>query len=177
MGQHGHPGYLHTPQGAGRLDNPQHYATWYFAVTPEAAIGEAFGDITVWGEDMFELPTLPGSRRALGFFDLADDISLLDLDDARALLDRGLRPTQVIDRNRSLTQSWALAIFNERNDMGARCWSGVCWWSYPRPHWTVIGIWQPPAGPQPHHAVRVDPLDMSHAAVIDAARTLNKTFV
>jgi hypothetical protein len=101
VGQHGHPEYLYKPQGKGRLDNPQHYDSWYVALTPEAAVGEVFGDITVWGQDMFELPAFAGSRRALGVFELPDEISLLDLDDAPALLDRGLRPTQVIARNRA----------------------------------------------------------------------------
>lgn len=173
-GKPGHPGYLHKPQGKGRLDNPLHYDVWYFALTPEAAVGEVFADLTLWGEDMFEFPALPGARRALGVFELPDDLSLLDLDDAATLLARGLRPTQVIARNRATTQSWSLAIFNEHNDHGTRRWTGVRWWSYHRPHWTVIGLWQVTGERPPRHEARIEPLDLDHPAVLDASRTLGK---
>ncbi|MGH7918514.1 MAG: RES domain-containing protein [Candidatus Dormibacteraceae bacterium] len=174
-GEPGHPDYLSKPQGKGRLDNPRHYDTWYFALTPEAAVGEVFGDLTLWADDMFEFPALAGARRALGVFELPDDVSLLDLDDARALLDRGLRPTQVIARNRAATQGWALGIFNERDDLGGQRWAGVRWWSYHRPHWTVVGLWQVPGVPRLHQIGRVEGLDVDHPAILDAARTLGKT--
>lgn len=173
----GHPEYLHRPQGKGRLDNPRHYDTWYFAATPEAAVGEVFGDITVWGDDMFEFPALPNALRTLGVFELADDVPLLELDDARSLLARGLRPTQVIARNRAVTQEWALQIFIERTDVGQRRWDGVRWWSFHRPHWQVLGLWYPPGESIRHHLVDSEMLHVRHPAVADAARTLGKTFI
>ena len=176
-GTPGHPDYLHKPQGKARLDNPQHYETWYFAATPEAAVGEVFGDISVWGDDMFEYPALPDARRTLGVFELPDSLNLLDLDDARALLDRGIRPTQVIARNRSATQGWALKIFGESSDTGQRRWDGVRWWSFHRPHWTVFGLWSARGEPPHHRFVNTDPLHVAHPAVVDAARTLAKTFI
>src|SRR5699024_9550313 len=103
------------------------------------------------------------------------DVALLDLDDAGALLARCLRPTQAIARNRAATQSWALAIFNERDDLAVRRWAGVRWWSYHRPHWSVIGLWQTAEEPAGHRHARIEPLDLAHPAVLDAARTLGKT--
>ena len=173
-GAPGHGTHLHKPQGQGRLDNPRHYDLWYFAVTPECAIGEVFGNLTEWTDGMFQAPYLPGSRRALGKYEIRDDFNVLDLDDANALLDRGLRPTQVIARNRATTQHWALGIFQETTHDGSRKWAGVRWWSFQRPHWTVIGLWVAPGTTPQHHLVGVDPLNLSHPSVVDAARTLAK---
>lgn len=44
--------------GRGRLDNPGLYDLWYFAVVPECAIGEVFGDLSEWVEEMFDVPYL-----------------------------------------------------------------------------------------------------------------------
>lgn len=172
----GHPLYLHRPQGHGRLDNPRHYDTWYFATAPEAAIGETFADLSVWSDDMFEFPKVARARRVLGTFEIDDGAAILDLDDARALYERRLRPTQVIARNRAVTQSWALEIYNERNDRGERRWAGIRWWSFQRPHWTVIALWYPAGEPVGHQVVDVDELSLTHVAVRDAARSLGKVF-
>ncbi|HEX8080578.1 MAG TPA: RES family NAD+ phosphorylase [Jatrophihabitans sp.] len=176
-GEPGHPEYLHKPQGQGRLDNPASYDTWYFAATPEAAVGEVFGDLTTWGDDMFELPALPNALRVLGIFELPDSANLLDLDDPKALYERRLRPTQVIARRRAVTQSWALDIFKESEDTGARQWAGVQWWSFQRPHWTVYGLWYSRGEAPIHKLVDWDFLDVNHPAVADAARSLGKTFI
>lgn len=173
-GTPGHPHYLHRPQGKGRLDNPGDYDLWYFAVVPEGAIGEVFGDLTAWVDGMFDVPFLPGARRALGRYELPDDLDILELDDAQALLDRGLRPTQVVGRNRAVSQTWALRIFREQTHDGSRKWAGVRWWSFQRPQWPVIGLWVPPGELPAHRVVGVEALDLSHPAVADAARTLAK---
>ena len=165
----GHPRYLHRPQGKGRLDNPDEYDCWYLSADPSGAVGEAFADFHTWIPDMFPVPFLPGGRRALGTYSLPDDTPLLDLDDARNLLERGLRPTQVIERNRAATQAWALKIFQETNPDGSRKWSGVRWWSYHRPHWGIVGLW----GVTPE-CVEVEALSLGHPAVVDAARALAK---
>lgn len=166
----GHPSYVHRPQGRGRLDNPAGYDCWYLSEQEAGAVAEVFADLLRWTDDMFAAPYLPGAARALGTYEIADDAALLDLDDARNLLARGLRPTQVIERNRSATQAWALDIYNERQaGTGARLWAGVRWWSYHRPEWRVMGIW----GVTPT-SVRVDALALTHPAVVDAARVLAK---
>ncbi|WP_155345846.1 RES domain-containing protein [Acrocarpospora pleiomorpha] len=169
-GGEGHALYLHKDQGAGRLDNQGHYSVWYFALEQSGAIGEAFGNLSAWSDEMFSFPKLAGSQRSLATYALPDDSSLLDLDDAHNLLSRGLRPTQVMERNRSATQSWALRIFLERNGSGSRCWDGVRWWSFHRPSWRIVGYW----GDEPPRLVKVESLGLEHEAVIDAARALNK---
>lgn len=168
----GSPTYLHKPQGRGRLDNPDHYDIWYLALEASGAIGESFGDLPEWNDNMFAFPGLLGSRRALGTYQLSDDVPVLELDDAKALLERGLRPTQVIERNRPATQRWARAVFDERSDQGARLWAGVRWWSYHRPSWRILGVW----GATPK-CVDVADLATTHPAVQDAAALLSKATV
>lgn len=174
MAKSGEPGsatYLHRPQGRNRLDNPAAYDAWYFGLTPEAAVGEVFGDFAAWNDDMFGLPGLPGGRKVLGRYEVDDGIGVLDLDDAKALLGRGLRPTQVVARTRRVTQAWGLDIYKEGG------WAGVRWWSFQRPHWTVHCLWVPVGEPCPATFVDFEPLDLTHRPVLDAARSLGKTIV
>jgi len=166
-GEPGHPTHLHRPQLHGRLDNATEYDCWYLAGEESGAVGEAFGNLATWTPAMFGTPWLPGGRRALGVFEIPDGIRVLDLDDAQNLADRGLRPTQVVIRNLSVTQTWALRIFQERNTRGARKWDGVKWWSFQRPQWEVYGLWN--GTPK---CVDVESLDLAHPAVIDAAKAV-----
>ncbi|MDR6688444.1 hypothetical protein J2Y41_004034 [Arthrobacter sp. 1088] len=110
-----------------------------------------------------------GATRSLVTFRLPDDLPVLDLDQAFALHERGMKPTSVIERNRPATQSWALRIFNETNHAGDRLWSGVQWWSFHRPHWRILGLWD--INPIP---ISVEALSVNHPAVIDAADALDK---
>lgn len=167
VGEPGHPQYLHPAQGAGRLDNPREYQCWYLSAEASGAAGEVFGDLARWSDGMFGFPALPGARRTLGTYEIPDDTPLVDLDDAQNLLDRGLRPTQVIGSNRPVTQAWALRIFNERAHGGTRKWNGVRWWSYHRPQWRIFGLWEI----EPR-CVDTGALDVGHPAIVDAARTL-----
>jgi hypothetical protein len=169
-GRPGHPLFIDV-QGAGRLDNPPHYEVWYFALESSGAVAEAFGDLDEWGPEMFDYPLLPGSRRALATFRLGDDIPLLDLDDSRNLLRVGLRPTQVIERNKGATQRWALDIFNMRNDRGEPEWHGVKWWSYHRPQWRIVGYW----GDQSPEPLNVEELTMTCPPVVDAMASLRRS--
>jgi hypothetical protein len=131
----GNPLYIPTPQGWGRVDNPEHYLTLYVSDTPLGAIGEAFGNHAEWTRQLLAgPPSLPGSRRALVTYRAAG-IVVLNLDDAEALHDRSIRPSRVVTRDRAVTQSWALGVHREDR------WAGVRWWSYFKPEWGSFGIW------------------------------------
>jgi hypothetical protein len=166
----GHPLYLHPGTAQGRLDNPQHYQVWYLALEASGAVGEALGNLREWGEDVFAYPGLPGSRRSLATYTLPDETPLLDLNNSRTLLERGLQPRQVVERNRAATQEWALRIFQERNGAGDPAWAGVIWWSVHAPHWRIVGYW----GQTTPELLKVEELDLNHPAVIDAATTMNR---
>jgi hypothetical protein len=136
-GEPGHPLYVAGPQGHGRVDNPEQYLTLYASDHAEGAIGEAFGNHSLWTRDLLQgPPALSGSERALAVFG-AGELDVVDLDDPAALLERRLRPSEVVTRVRSVTQEWALAIFREAR------WSGVRWWSYYDAGWGSFGLWDP----------------------------------
>jgi hypothetical protein len=162
-GEPGHPLYLHPAQGSGRFDNPDHYLTRYLAAEAVGAIGESFGDLSTWRDEMFEFPLIPGSRKALGVYDLPDDLPYLDLDDPRRLVELGVRPSQVVERNSPYAQALALRIYR------ARRYNGIRWWSFHRPQWRVYCLWEiDPA------IAQIEQLTMSHIAVQSAARALAK---
>lgn len=168
-GEPGHPLYEHRPQRGGRIDHPD-YFVWYLGRSPEVAVGETFGDLAEWDPSMFEVPFLPGARRALGHFHLPDELRLLDLDDPVVLAERGLRPTHVVVRNLAVTQAWGHAIWAERDphEPATRRWQAVQWWSYHHPSWPVVASWVRP------EVIRVEELTLDHPAVVEAARTLNR---
>jgi hypothetical protein len=108
----------------------------YFADNPLGAIGEGFGNHSTWTSDLLAgPPVLPASVRALATFDAAG-VRVIDLDDPQALLDRSLRPSRVVTRERATTQKWALGIFNEGR------WDGIRWWSFHNPEWGSFGLWE-----------------------------------
>jgi hypothetical protein len=151
-----------SPQGAGRLDNPEHYRVLYVSDHPAGAVAEAFGNHAVWTPALLAgPPALPGSVRALVTYE-GPAGSILDLDDARALLARRLRPSHVVTRERATTQRWALAAFREGR------WAGVRWWSYHDPRWGSMGLWDRTG----LRIAAVDALSFEHPAVTEAVAVL-----
>jgi hypothetical protein len=135
-GEAGHPLYVHPDQGLGRWDNRDLYRAMYFAGSPSGAAGETFAHLSTWSAAMLPFPSIEGAVRALGTYRFDEEAQpLLDLDDPRALLDRALRPTEIIVRNRPRTQRIARDVFAEGR------WSGLSWWSMHRPQWTLHLLW------------------------------------
>lgn len=160
----GHPLYVASPQGEGRIDNPEHYSAMYLADNPLGAIGESFGNHSTWTSDLLAgPPVLPGSVRALATFD-AEAVRVLDLDDPRALLDRSLRPSRVVTRERSSTQRWALEIFNEGT------WDGIRWWSFHNPEWGSFGLWEKGALRLTDVLVLADQVELVQRAALEMNR-------
>lgn len=173
-GQPGHATYAPTLQGGGRLDNPGQYSVRYFAESGAGAVGERFGELAHWVPAMFRQPSRAGRERrlALATFELPASVRILDLDDAAVLLERKLRPTDVVRRNPMVTRAWALQIHQEksggsRRGPGGRRWDGVRWWSWYRAEWPIVGIWEGEVD-----LVDVQPLTLSHPAVQEAAGLL-----
>jgi hypothetical protein len=165
-GQPGHPLYVHPAQGDGRFDNPAHYLAWYMAAEAVSAVGESFADLSEWRDEMFEFPHIPSSHKALGVYDLPDDLPYVDLDDPQRLVDLGVRPSQVVERNRPYTHALALRIYMEAK------YNGIRWWSFHRPQWHAYCLWE--IDPE---IVQVDDLTVAHIAVDSAARTLARTII
>lgn len=162
-GQPGHPLYVNPHQGAGRFDNPSRYLAWYMAAEATSAAAETFADLTRWSNTMFAFPLIPDARRALGIFELPDGLPYVDLDDPQRLVDLGVRPSQVVERNLPYTQALAARIYDEHR------YNGIRWWSFHRPQWRVYCLWEITP-----NIAQIDPLTTSHPAVQDAAHALVK---
>jgi len=171
-GTSGHATYLYTPQLKGRWDNAELYRSWYLSTSPEGAAGETFGNVPVWTSEMFEVPT--GFRRAIATFAVSDDLQLFALDDAANLLHIGMRPSQVVTRNAPYTQGVAARLFAERGADGGRKWAGLTWWSYHRPTWTNVFLWDSEGSPAPLTLQSVDELTIDTPAIRDAAAALSR---
>ena len=160
----GHPLHVHPDQGTGQWDNPDRYGAVYVAASAEGAIGETFAHLSRWTPTMLPVPTVRNGVRALGVYRIEEEVTpLLDLDDARTLLDRGLRPTDVVIRNRPRTQQIALRVHGEAR------WAGLSWWSMHRPQWTLYVLWRPTA----LVVVAVEPL-VGHPSLLAAGTLLGK---
>jgi hypothetical protein len=163
-GAAGHPLHRASRQGAGRVDNPEHYAVLYVSDAAAGAVAEAFGNHAVWTPMLLlGRPDLPGSVRALATFDVAR-IETLDLDDARRLVERELRPSAVVARDRAVTQSWALRVYREKR------WAGIRWWSHYDSRWGSFGFWDVSR----LKLVDIVPLAPEHSALAEAASALSR---
>jgi len=133
----GHPLYVPPSTGAGRVDNPGVYDVLYLGDSAAGSIAEAFGWSSVWNSTLLRgTPSLPGSVRALAHYTLDDGARpVCDLDDAARLVDLALRPSQVVTRDRTVTQEWSAAIYHRDE------FAGVRWWSYYDPRWGSFGMW------------------------------------
>jgi hypothetical protein len=147
--------FFRSAGGKNRADSPTPgiYRCLYAGDSAEGSIAEAFGRFDTWDVDIIEAapatPALPGSRFALATYDLAESAEVCVLDDAGTLVHEGLRPSQVVTRERSITQAWAARI-----EAGGR-YCGVSWWSYHDPRWQSVALW-----------------DIAQLATVDAPRSL-----
>ena len=119
--------------GSNRIDNPEIYRVLYVSSHAEGAVAEKFGRIPLWDDYLFVQTN--GNRYALATFEIADHALICNLNDAARLVELGLRPTDVIDRDRAVSQQWARRIFQSGT------WIGAAWWSYYSPRWLSAGIW------------------------------------
>jgi hypothetical protein len=135
VGAPGHPLYVPPSTGANRVDNPFSYDALYLGDDALCVVAEAFGWAPRWNAGLLRgTPSLPGSVRALVTYDLRNDAAVCDLDDADRLVALALRPSQVVTRDRAVTQTWALELFE------TRAFAGVRWWSYYNPDWGSLAL-------------------------------------
>lgn len=166
-GQPGHPLYVpRRLQEAGRYDNNRLYAALYLALSRSGAVAEALGNHATWTDDLFDSPTT-GLRRHIATVEVPDRIAdaLVDVDDARFLLDRGLRPTDVVGRARTRTRSLAADLFAEGVP-------GIRFWSYYRPEWANLVLFAPPLEPDDLEVVEVEAMRLDLPCVQAASEML-----
>jgi hypothetical protein len=154
-------GALYTPFGAaGRIANPDLYNELYLSNSAVGALSEAFGRFDTWTQEMFAQGDRP---YALATYELPDRIAICDLDNPGRLLAYDLRPSNVVARDRSVTQAWAARIHRSNK------WIGTAWWSRYDSRWRSLGLWN-----REQLRLEQDPevLGIEHAAVQEAAALL-----
>lgn len=159
-------GALYIPaQGGGRLDNPDLYSVFYAGSAEAGAVAEAFGRFPEWTSAILAgSPVLPGSVRALARYHLEEEARICDLDDPAQLAALGLRPSDVVSRDYSLSRAWARRIYLQGS------WGGIRWWSFYDPRWVSFGIWA--TGQLSVQTIRA--LSLDDPAVLEAARVISR---
>ncbi len=164
--RNGHPLFLWPDQGASRVDyQAGEYLVLYAGNSPVGAVAEAFGRFPRWTAAILSCPkSAPvGSVKALAHY--RGRPAVLDLDSPDELAARGLRPSRIVTRQRTVTQSWARSIYDEQ------AFGGVSWWSYYDPDWTSFGLWDT-------SDIRVqgtpELLDLDHPALLEAAASISR---
>jgi hypothetical protein len=127
-------GALYVPPGGNnRIDNPDIYNLMYLSDAPEGAVSEVFGRIPDWDELLFTHPN--GTRYSLVCYEIARSSKIYDLNNVRHLAEIGIKPAEVVIRDRKLTQQWARRIFAMHR------WIGISWWSFYGPQWRCVCLW------------------------------------
>lgn len=153
-------------QGAGRVDDRDYaYQVLYVGDSPEGVMAEAIGRFARWTPDIFDVPFLSvlGTVKALARFE--GDPSILNLDDPYVLQQFRRRPSQVVSRDRDITQRWARDIYDLGED------DGVSWWSYYDPQWSSFGLWELS---ELRQAADPEVIDLENDAVISAASSIRR---
>lgn len=164
-GNLGNPLYFPPNQGLARVDNSGHYHVGYLATSASCAVTESFGFLTTWDSHMLRpIKTLPDSQWAVVTYSVSEGDEIFNMDDASNLQKLKLRPSRVVTRDRAITQSWALKIYNDGGS------AGVSWWSFYNPDWSCVGLWNLST----LKIKDVDLLTLDHPCVEEASRSTNR---
>lgn len=136
----------------------------YLSDAAAGAVAEGFGRLTPWTGLMLRAPGMPGAVRVVARYELGDSARVLDLDDPASLADLGIRPSEVVTRDRGVTQAWARKAFATKR------WAGVRWWSYYDPRWFAYGLWDR----RELKVAGIEPLSLDHPAIVQAAGVLRR---
>lgn len=154
-------------QGAGRHDSPGRYGAFYAARTPDGAVAEAIQAFR--GRDLADddLRLADGSTLALASIDDASLGALVDLDEPAVLVAEGWRPSAVAGRDRAVTQSMAVRLFEAGG-------LGLSWWSTIDAAWTNVTLFAERTIDLGALELSgsVEPLTVGHRAVVAAADRL-----
>ncbi len=152
-------------QGGGRHDNPELYGALYASRHEASAVGERIQAFRGGRLPPGVLRRPDGSALALAAYD--DDAlgPIVDLDDGAVLASRGLRPSQVASRRRTVTQPIARRAFEDGAD-------GISWWSVLDADWTNVTLFAERVGERLRLAGPVRLLSLDDPALRAAADAL-----
>jgi len=152
-------------QGLGRHDNPDRYGCLYVTQNPVSAVAETLAPFRASGTLSRGMLVKAGLRLALARLGLDDRARLVDLDVPRVLVGRGLRPSLVATRARTVTQAYAARLFDEDPEA-----VGLRWWSTLEASLINLTLFDR-AEPQ-LSLDDVEQLTVVHPAVVEAAELL-----
>jgi hypothetical protein len=161
---------LHRPRasGSGRFDLPglTTASSWYFAETPDHAVGERLQDLRnqeLSPEDLEEA----GHRLALGSYHLETGVAgrVIDLCDAASLVRESISPDALAALDRRVTQGIASRIH-------ASEYAGLRWWSALIGEWHGIVLFTDRVSLAALRAESPQVLTTDHQAVRDACEVL-----
>jgi hypothetical protein len=155
-------------QGAGRHDNPDRYGCLYVGEGPVSAIVEGLAAFRGAGALTSGMLVRTGVPLALARLELHDDARVMNLDDPSALIEVGLRPSEVATSIRAVTQSYALRLFDRYPEL-----LGLHWWSTIEASLANLTLFDR-ARPK-LEVVDVTPLTQDHSVVREAAELLGLT--
>ncbi len=113
-------------QGAGRHDNPDRYGCLYVGESAVSVVAEGLAPFRGTGALTSGMLIRAGVSLALAQLEFHGDARLINLDEPSVLVGAGLRPSQVVTRMRSVTQSYALRLFEANPGLlGLRWWSTI----------------------------------------------------
>jgi hypothetical protein len=156
-------------QGGGRHDNPGVYGALYLSRSTISPIAE---HLAMWRASGAAGSALrpEGRPMALVGFDDARLDELVGLDDPRALMDRGLRPSGVATRERRVTRPLAKSLYDE----GV---TGFEWWSTIEAGWVNATLFADRALDRLEIADEPEALTIQHPLVREAAETVGVRLV
>lgn len=165
-GQPGHALWvLREHQGSGRHDAPDRYGCLYLAEVAVSAVAEMLAPFRGTGDMRPELLVRSGRQLALAELELAENASLIDLDDPVVLVTESLRPSIVVTGQRSITQAYAVGQFELHPEA-----AGLRWWSTLEATWIQVTIFDRALDELTVRDVRT--LDVDDEAVTAAASHL-----
>ncbi len=151
-------------QGDGRHDNPDLYGCLYVSIAEVSGIVEQLARFRTQRLQP-SLLRRRGLPLAVARLELADEASLLDLDEPRVLARERLRPSQVATRHRDVTQPQARALHEKHADA-----AGIRWWSTFESLWTNVTLFD--RARMRLRVREVRELTLGDAAVVEAAELL-----
>jgi hypothetical protein len=151
-------------QGDGRHDNPDLYGCLYLADRTVSAIVEQLARFRTQRLSP-ALLRRRGLPLAVAELELADDATLIDLDDPIVLHQERLRPSHVASRHRDVTQPQARSIYQSHRGS-----AGLRWWSTYESLWMHVTVFDRAARRLRLRSIRA--LDVDDAAVREAAAWL-----
>ena len=122
-------------QGTARHDAPDQYGCLYLAEDAVSALAESLAPFRGTGDLRPELLVRSGRQLALAELELDAQAVLIDLDDPAVLTAETLRPSVVATGRRTVTQEYAVALFERHPDA-----AGLRWWSTLESSWIHVTL-------------------------------------